>query len=71
MKPRLKVNPKCCGREMILTCSCGANNYCPVCENGQGQIPCDCSSPWDREISGVLTEYDKLWTMLADNDTIG
>ena len=62
------MKPKCCGREMILTCSCGANTYCPVCKNGHGQIPCNCSSPWDETILGVLIEYEELWHKLAVAD---
>ena len=62
------MKPKCCGREMILTCSCGTSTYCPVCKNGHGQTPCDCSSAWDKGIAWVLTEYEDLWQKLADND---
>ena len=65
------MKPKCCGREMILNCSCGANNYCPVCENGQGQIPCECSSPWDKNIAWVFIEYEEVWVRLAEYDATG
>lgn len=62
------MKPKCCGHEMIMGCECGKNAYCPVCQNGWGQIPCECSSPWDATIMGVLEEYEELWKMLADSD---
>jgi hypothetical protein len=63
------MKPKCCGREMIMGCECGQNAHCPVCNIGRGQIPCECSSPWDVTIAGVLTDYEELWLKLADNDT--
>lgn len=63
------MKPKCCGRDMIMGCDCGKNAYCPVCKIGWGQAPCECTSPWDAIIAGVLTEYEELWKMLADNDT--
>ncbi len=41
--------------EMVFTCECGQNAYCPVCNFGYGTYPCEC---YREELSKrVLNKY--------------
>ena len=64
----------CCGKSVILLCSCGQNYVCEVCGNGQGATGCACTADaplWTtdlahRQLLGEsVEEYRRLWERLA------
>jgi len=63
----------CDNHEVIKTCDCGDNWYCPNCGQGGGSSPCRCTPApqfkqtyLDEElIKQILIEYQEVWEKLS------
>lgn len=47
----------------VNLCKCGLNYYCPNCGEGQGAIPCRCSS-FEVRLEESIIKYKAIWKEL-------